>query len=277
MEDLKRSAAPSRLESLIQLINALRGEGGCPWDQKQTPQTMTPYAIEEIYEMVDAIHAGSAAAVCEELGDALFHLIFIIQCYTEQGQFTLEDVITGITNKMVRRHPHVFASAQAVTPEKVRQQWHEIKQHEHHQDTPQSILDSIPAGLPALMRAYRISERAARSGFDWDDVQGVMEKVEEEWDEFKKEVARQPSPPAPHARSSDDKQALELGDMFFTLINVARLAGLHPETVLSQSTQKFERRFRCMEGMISKAGDQMRSISRQELDRFWEAAKDKMG
>jgi tetrapyrrole methylase family protein/MazG family protein len=238
---------------------------------------MTPYAIEEVFEMVDAIHAGRSDAVCEELGDALFHLIFIIQCYAEQGQFTLEDVINGITTKMVRRHPHVFSSAEADTQEKIRQQWHEIKQGEHHQDTSLSILDSIPTGLPALLRAYRISERAARAGFDWYDVQGVMEKAEEEWDEFKKEVARKPSSSEALSPNANDKQALELGDMFFTLINVARLSGLHPETVLSQSTQKFERRFRCMEDMINDAGDQMGSISRQEWDRLWEAAKEQTG
>ena len=271
------SLSPSRLEPLIQLIKTLRGDGGCPWDRKQTPQSMTPYAVEEVYEMVEAIHAGDALAVCEELGDALFHLMFIIQCYTEQGQFTLEDVIRGITTKMIRRHPHVFETAKADTSEKVRQQWHEIKQREHQQHAPASILDSIPLGLPALMRAYRISERVARSGFDWDDLQGVIEKAEEEWDEFKKELSRHHATPSRQPQKGESSKALELGDVFFTLINVARLAQLHPETVLIQSTQKFERRFRCMERLINKANAQMASIAREELDRLWEAAKEQAG
>lgn len=277
MEDLKRGTAHVRLERLIQLIESLRGENGCPWDRRQTPQSMAPYAIEETYEMVEAIHADDAAAVCEELGDALFHLIFIVQCYAEQGRFTLEEVIEGITAKMIRRHPHVFGSSQADTPEKVRQQWHEIKQGEKRGQGQTSILDSIPSGLPALMRAYRISERAARSGFDWDDLQGVMEKAEEEWGEFKTELTRPNRAPDAAEADPDGRRALELGDVFFTLINVARLARLHPETVLSRSTQKFERRFRRMEVMAGKEGGPVSSLSRRKLDRLWETAKSQVG
>ena len=232
---------------------------------------MTPYAIEEIYEMVDAIHTGRVEEVCEELGDALFHLIFIIQCYAEQGRFTLEDVVRGITEKMIRRHPHVFASARAETTEKIRQQWHEIKQREHHPETSQSILDSIPIGLPALMRAYRISERAAKTGFDWEDTAGVIQKVEEEWRELKSALKEG------KAEKEPKKASLEFGDVLFTLVNVARFARIHPETALTGSIQKFEQRFRYMEKRISEQDRNLDSFSQAELETLWEEAKQVIG
>ncbi|MBI5593873.1 MAG: nucleoside triphosphate pyrophosphohydrolase [Deltaproteobacteria bacterium] len=260
------------ISALIRLIERLRGENGCPWDRKQTPRTLAVYLIEEVYELVDAIESKSPEDVCEELGDVLFQILFIAHLYQQAGHFDLQDAARRNSEKMIRRHPHVFGQETAVTSEEVRQRWHTIKMTEKNHVENTGLLDSIPSGLPALIRAYRISERAARAGFDWKTISGVMEKVEEEWTEFKVEVKHLQPGLQPDAKAQE-RLSLEFGDVLFTLVNVARFAKLHPETCLADSTRKFEKRFKHMEQAISQNGQQLDAISYSELNSLWEKAK----
>ena len=270
----KKTASDSvvceKLIALKALIETLRGENGCPWDRKQTPKSMSVFLIEEMYELVDAIAKSDADAIREELGDVLFHILFVATVFEEREEFDLADVLGDVTEKMVRRHPHVFGEASVETAEDVKKQWHKIKSQEKEASRQVSILDSIPKSMPSLMRAYRVSERAVRAGFDWNDMNGVLEKAEEEWDEFKREMKA--------AASRDEnrrRKSLEFGDVLFTLVNVARFAGVHPETALAESTNKFEKRFKHMEKLVSEQNRNIEAASRSELDRMWETAKKK--
>ena len=261
----------------MRLIQRLRGENGCPWDKKQTPATLSVYLIEEMYELVDAIASKKPADVCEELGDVLFQLLFIADLFRESGHFDIEDAARLNLQKMIRRHPHVFGEETAATSEDVRRQWHRIKSEEKKSagdaGAPAGVLDSVPAGLTALLRAYRISERAARRGFDWTSLSGVMEKVEEEWAEFKAEVRKIESVASEPDVAARGNLSLEFGDLLFTLVNVARFARIHPETSLADATRKFEKRFRHMEAVAAQDGVSLESVSHDELDRLWENAK----
>lgn len=281
MEDFLISENQSKLSALIKLIESLRGENGCPWDKKQTPQSMTAYLVEEVYELMEAIESGNIEDICEELGDVLFQTLFIARLYEEAGHFNIETVAGKNRQKMIRRHPHVFGDKKVETSDEVRRQWRDIKQKEHYdssiQDSPnQSALDSVPRKLPALMRAYRISERAAGKGFDWDDVQGVMLKAEEEWSEFKFEI-KEYTGLDEKSDQKKDRIALELGDMFFTLVNVARFIRIHPETALSDATKKFETRFRHVEKILAENGEGLDTVSRDELERLWQVSKKDLG
>lgn len=260
-----------QIKRVMDIIARLRAENGCPWDRKQTPKSMIVYLIEESHELLEAINAGNTDDIREELGDVLFLVLFIAHLYAETGEPTLESAAETAAVKMIRRHPHVFGDARADNPEAVKAQWQQIKKTEKPARNDQSILDAVPAGLPALMRAYRISERAARAGFDWDDIAGVMDKVEEEWGELKtalKERSRRPDDASRH-----EDVALEFGDILFTLTNVARFAKIHPETALSGSTRKFEARFRHMEQMAAESGRSIETVPRNELEEMWGAAK----
>ena len=259
-----------KIKELINLIETLRGKNGCPWDQKQTPRSMSIYLIEEMYELVEAIIRKDSNHVCEELGDVFFHILFITAIYKEKGIFDLEEVIGQVVEKMLRRHPHVFGNTRVENVEEVRKQWHHIKQTEKNDEPSTSVLSSVPKNLPALMRAYQVSERAARTGFDWDDINGVIAKTEEEWKEFKNEVYSDSE-----KETNLQKISLEFGDVLFTLMNVARFAGIHPETALAESTNKFEKRFKFMETEISKEGRHIDSATQIEMNRLWEKAKEK--
>lgn len=258
------------IDALIELIETLRGDNGCPWDKKQTPQTIAVYLIEEVYELIDAIESGNPENVCEELGDVLFHILFLVSLFREMGHFDIKDVVNVNTEKMTRRHPHVFGKDRVGSAEEVRSRWHKIKMKEKQRAPEASILDSVPASLPALMRAYRISERAAKTGFDWGDISGVMKKVEEEWNELKTALKG-----LNKSIKDQDILALEFGDVLFTLVNVARFANIHPEIALQGSTKKFEKRFKHMEKQISKSQREMESFSQDELNGLWEEAKSK--
>ena len=251
------------IKRLIELVETLRGENGCPWDKKQSPKTMAIYLLEEVYELVDAIESGNPDDICEELGDVLFHIFFVAKLFEEMGHFNAGDVARLITEKMIRRHPHVFGSENAENAGDVRKRWHTIKMNEKSHLNNGSVLDSIPGGLPALMRAYRISERAARTGFDWDNIEGVLHKVEEEWSEFQCAL---------NEKNKVDI-SVEFGDILFTLVNVARFAAIHPETALKDSIKKFETRFRQMEKNLAESGRNIDSVSRNELDALWEEVK----
>ncbi len=254
---------PNQIDLLIKIIETLRSEQGCPWDRKQTPASLSIYLVEEVYELVEAIGSGRVEDICEEIGDVFFHVLFLARMFQESGHFDIVDVARGVTEKMIRRHPHVFGASQVSTVEGIRKQWKEIKRKEKKRPPGDSILDAIPGSLPALIRAYRVSERAAGVGFDWDGLEGVMKKTEEEWSEFNQAVARkQPS-----------EMSMEMGDLLFTMVNVARMARIHPETALAESTRKFEKRFRFMEKQLSTSGVSIESAPRDELERLWEEAK----
>jgi tetrapyrrole methylase family protein / MazG family protein len=258
----------ARLRALLDLIGTLRGENGCPWDRRQTPASMGRYLAEEVFELMEAIEKNDAAAVAEELGDVLFQVFFIAELYREAGRLELESVLAQIHAKMVRRHPHVFAGAAAETTEAVRAQWTEIKRAEKGGTGPESALEGVPAGLPALLRAWRISQRAIAVGFDWPDEEGVLRQAEDEWREFRTELSR-PDVEADGRR----RVAMEFGDLLFTLVNVARFARIHPETALTAAIGKFEARFRHMERATAAAGKNFADISRPEMEELWERAK----
>ncbi|MGD8891929.1 MAG: nucleoside triphosphate pyrophosphohydrolase [Desulfobacterales bacterium] len=256
------------INSIINLIEILRGENGCPWDRKQTPETIAVYLLEEVYELVDAIESKDPDGVCEELGDVLFHILFLSILFREMGHFDIKDAIDFNVEKMTRRHPHVFGNQRIDSVEEVRAKWHQIKKEEKSLTKKESILDSVPAGFPALMRAYRVSERAAKTGFDWNDISGVMQKVEEEWSELKNVLKRENQ-----SQKDQDLLALEFGDVLFTLVNVARFARIHPETALRNSTKKFITRFKYMEKLITESRRNIESVSQEEKDELWEEAK----
>jgi MazG family protein len=270
-ENLKRPRSP--IAALIDLIEQLRGENGCPWDRRQTARSMAVYLVEEVFELTEAIESGNETLVCEEAGDVLFQLLFIVWLYQEQAHFTLEDVVGGILEKMIRRHPHVFGNRKVSDSEAVRRQWREIKQDEKGGPLSSSVLDGIPSGLPALHRAYRISERAAGTGFDWQDMAGVMDKTMEEWDEFREEWRRCKRDPA----QISEHLALEFGDLLFTLTNVARFGGFHPESALARATGKFEKRFRAMEESFRAAGRDLQTVSFDEMEAAWQKVKSEIG
>ncbi len=257
-----------RLEDILALIRRLRAPEGCPWDRKQTPSSLANYLIEEVHELAEAITAGNAEAVCEELGDVIFQVLFLVEMYQETGAFDLTAIVARNIEKMVRRHPHVFGNRRNMATDEIRTNWHAIKKQEKGAEAaPDSLLDSIPKNLPALMRAYRISERAARAGFDWSTMDGVMAKVEEEWQEFTH--AQQ----AGRRENASQTAAMEFGDILFTLTNVARFAHFHPESALAAAVNKFERRFRHMEAQFARQGRDIETVARDELEAAWMRAK----
>ncbi len=257
--------ALKQLGKLIEIVETLRGENGCPWDRKQTPLSLSVYLKEEIYELVDAIESENADAVCEELGDVLFQILFIAQMFFEKDEFHIKDVASLIIEKMIRRHPHVFQDSPPLSVDEIKKRWHEIKMKEKNHVKASSLLDSIPQALPALMRAYRISERASRVGFDWENIAGVKEKAKEEWQELNEALKTQ----------NRNEISLEFGDLLFTLVNFARFAGVHPEVSLSLSIKKFENRFKYMEKQILAKNQDIQQMSMAQLDSFWEEAKKK--
>jgi tetrapyrrole methylase family protein/MazG family protein len=255
--------ATAALDALIQIIERLRGPDGCPWDREQSAASMARFLIEEAHELADAITEGHDAHVCEELGDVLFHVLFIAQMHAEKGKFDLEQVCRGIGAKMQRRHPHVFGSAKVADSAEVVRNWRQIKHSEKAHGTQPSALDSVPAGLPGLMRAYAVSERAAGARFDWEHLPGVLAKLQEELAEFA----------AAAARKDAGETAQEFGDILFTMVNLARFSGVHPETALIAAVQKFERRFRRMEAIVAGSGRDLEAVPQSEKDRIWETVK----
>ena len=225
---------------------------------------MAPYLMEEMYELVDAIESERIEDICEELGDVWFHILFIASLFQETGSFDIGEISRNITEKMIRRHPHVFGKSAVNNADDVKVQWQKIKAEEKKHQAGASILESVPKKTPALIRAHSISERAAKAGFDWCDISEVLKKVEEELSEFK----------AAMTSGSKQTMALEFGDVLFTLVNVARFAGIHSEPALSDAIRKFERRFRQMEQSILKTGKTLQSMPREEIDRLWDDAKE---
>ncbi|MBI1846227.1 MAG: nucleoside triphosphate pyrophosphohydrolase [Candidatus Rokubacteria bacterium] len=251
-------------ERLLDIMARLRSPNGCPWDRDQTRASLKAYLIEEAYEVLEAIEVGRVEALEEELGDLLFQVVFHAQIASEQGEFTMADVLRRLGDKMVRRHPHVFGTATVETPGEALAQWEAIKQREGGPaDGRRSVLDGVPRTLPALLRAQRVQTKAARVHFDWPDARAAWGKVEEEVRE------------AGEALAVGDPLRVreELGDLIFSLVNVARLSGLDAEDALQATIQKFRRRFTEMEATLAAGGTSVSEASAAELDRAWEAAK----
>jgi MazG family protein len=250
---------------LVALMAKLRGPDGCPWDQKQTPESLKPFLVEECYEVVDAIDEGSPAKVKEELGDLLFQIIFHARIAEERGDFTISDVIGGNIEKMVRRHPHVFGDARISTDKEVLANWEEIKKKEKGYEERKSILEGVPRHLPSLLRAHSLQERAARVGFDWNRIDEALPKLDEEIAEFKESLNKEDS-------ASVEE---ELGDIFFMLVNISRFLGVNPEDALRKTISKFIRRFRYIEEHAANAGMTLHEMTLDEMEQLWQEAKGK--
>ncbi|MFS0865397.1 nucleoside triphosphate pyrophosphohydrolase [Fredinandcohnia sp. 179-A 10B2 NHS] len=247
------------------IIAALRGPGGCPWDQQQTHESLKKYLLEETYEVLDAIDNQDDEHIAEELGDVLLQVVLHAQIGEDEGMFTIDDVIRGISEKMVRRHPHVFGTVTADTAEDVVSNWEQIKRLEKgDQKGSSSILDDVTKGLPGLMKAYQYQKSAAKVGFDWETVEPMWNKVFEEISEFKEAVSN---------NVSEREIISEFGDILFALTNVARFYKLDPEEAISMTNQKFYKRFYFIEEEVNKQNLSMENLSLEELDAIWEKAK----
>jgi tetrapyrrole methylase family protein/MazG family protein len=248
-------------QKLLDIMAALRAENGCPWDREQTRESLTPYLVEETYEVLEAIEENSPQKIKEELGDLLFQIVFHSQLAKERGEFSMEDVIDAISKKMMGRHPHVFGGARFETSEQVLQQWEERKKEEGK--NRESILEGVPKELPSLLKAHRIQSRAARVGFDWNRIADVMEKLDEELSEFR------------DALDQKDQAAIEdeLGDVFFVLVNISRFVGVNPEDALRKTISKFISRFRYIEMKAASAGRKLSDMTLEEMDALWDEAK----
>jgi MazG family protein len=251
-------------ERLLEIMQRLRAPDGCPWDREQTRTSLKPYLIEEAYEVLEAIEAQDARALREELGDLLLQVVFHAQIGVERGEFTMVDVLTALVDKMLTRHPHVFGDTSVDTPAEALAQWEAIKQREARAaGEHRSVIAGVPRALPALLRAQRIQGKAARVNFDWPDAAAAWAKVEEEVRE------------AADALAAGDRARLqdELGDVLFSVVNVARLSSMDAEEALQGAIEKFRRRFTDMEDDLVARGKSVGSVPQEELERSWEAAK----
>ncbi|HET9031117.1 MAG TPA: nucleoside triphosphate pyrophosphohydrolase, partial [Candidatus Aquilonibacter sp.] len=249
-------------DDLITIMARLRA--GCPWDQEQTHRTLVPYLIEETYEVVEAIEADDMEALCEELGDLLLQIVFHSQLGSEVGKFTVADVIDALSNKMVRRHPHVFGDAVIEDVDSQWQSWEALKAKEKTGLKRKSRLEGIPKHLGALQRGQRMQEKASRVGFDWPNVGGVLDKLHEELGELAE--ARRAKQDDPHVRE-------ELGDVLFTIVNLSRALGIDAETAMREANEKFYRRFSFMEERAAADGKTLSDLSLDELEELWQLAK----
>ncbi len=252
-------------------MRRLLAPDGCPWDREQTLETLIPFLVEESYEVIEAIERGRPDEHCEELGDLLMQIVFQTALREAEGHFDLDDVVSGISDKLIRRHPHVFADAHAATSSEVLAQWEEIKAEEKRaragEDGPegarQRVLDGVPKALPALPQAQKISARVAKVGFDWEDAAGCSRKVREELDEVE------------HAAASGDPAAVEaeIGDLLFAVVSLARKHGCDAETALRRANQRFSRRFGYVEDQLHAQGSNPGDATLAEMDALWDQAK----
>lgn len=250
---------------LIALMARLRGPNGCPWDRKQTAESLKPFLIEECYEVVDALDEGAPVKVREELGDLLFQIIFHARIAEELGQFTIHDVIATNIEKMTRRHPHVFGDVKLETDRDVLANWEEIKKKEKGYESRKSVLEGVPRRLPSLLRAHSLQERAARVGFDWSRLDEALPKLDEEIAEFKESL-----------RSKDAAGIEEeLGDIFFMLVNISRFLGVNPEDALRKTISKFISRFHYIEEHAANAGRSLNDMTLDEMESLWQESKGK--
>ncbi|WP_417833825.1 nucleoside triphosphate pyrophosphohydrolase [Thalassospira xiamenensis] len=259
------------INALLDVMARLRDpDGGCPWDLEQNFATIAPYTIEEAYEVADAIAQNDMSELREELGDLLLQVVFHSQMATEEGHFTFEDVANSIVSKMIDRHPHVFGDGDAITTDGVNQTWEKIKAEERAQKAEtkgqqrHSALDGVASALPALMRAEKLTKRAARVGFDWQSTDEVFDKLHEEIGELQAELTENPD---------QDRIEDELGDMLFVMANLSRKLGVDPEVALRRANHKFTRRFHFIENELARDGRSAGQSDLEEMDALWNAAK----
>lgn len=255
----------STFSELVAIMARLRGPDGCPWDRKQTHATLRPYLLEEAYEALEAIDAEDDAELCQELGDVLLQVVFHAQIAAEEGRFDIEAVGQDIVEKLIRRHPHVFANEHADGADEVLRRWEQIKKQERREqgEAAPSLLEGVPKNLPALMRAQRIQARVAQQGFDWDGVDGALDKVEEEFAEVRR------------AWEAGGSAAVEeeFGDLLFSLVNASRFLKVDPEQALRRAVAKFECRFRALEEAVQARGEEVAALSLAALDAVWDEVK----
>jgi tetrapyrrole methylase family protein/MazG family protein len=261
MSDHKK--AGEKFSEVLELMAQMRGEKGCPWVREQTHQGLKPFLLEESHELLDALTGNDPAKIAEELSDLLYQIVFHCQIGAENGTFSAGEVISNLAAKIVRRHPHVFGGDALPDSQAVTKQWAETKAQEKLGGTANSALGSLPKSMPALARAQAISERAARVGFDWPTIEPVWHKVEEELSELK----------AAYASGDHQRTGEELGDVFFSLVNLARFLGVQAEEVASQTTDKFIERFKYVENQLRQAGKTPNESTLEEMDILWDEAK----
>ena len=259
-------AAGDKFAELVRVMARLRAPGGCPWDRKQTFDTIKSYLLEEAYEVMDSIDARDWPALCDELGDLILQPVFFAEMAAEAGYFDIAASLDAINQKLIRRHPHVFADAQAETPEEVLTRWDEIKRQEKAERGAAkmgSILDAVPRNLPALVEADKIGKKAAGEGFDWPSMEGAIEKLKEEADELS----------AARGVASQEEVEHELGDLLFSVVNVARFLKIDPEQALRKTNGRFRRRFAEVENTVAAKGARMKETALDELESYWQEAK----
>lgn len=249
-------------DRLVQIMATLRSPEGCPWDREQTRESLKAFLIEEAYEVLEALDHGGKEKLQEELGDLLLQVVFHAQVAAELGEFSMDDVLEHVTDKLVRRHPHVFGESRAETPAQALSNWERLKQAERGGVQEASALSGVPKTLPALLRAQRLQDKASRVGFDWGETAQVLRKVEEELAELKTAMERWP-----------EAVEAEIGDLLFSLVNLARFLHLNPEEALRKCIEKFTRRFRHIETTIAERGKSLTESSLEEMDALWEEAK----
>ncbi len=244
---------------MIGIMQSLRSENGCEWDKEQTHESLRQYLIEEAYEAVEAIDNGDMNLLKEELGDLLLHVVFHAKLGEEKGNFDINDVLAGINEKLIRRHPHVFGEKSEKNIEKIKMDWEELKQIEGRV----SRIDGVPTNLSGLQRAFRLQEKAATTGFDWDNVDDIWTKIDEEIEEVRK------------ASSDGNEKELEeeIGDLIFSAVNLSRFMGVNPEDALRRTIKKFESRFKSIEKAAEDSGRDITELSLEEMDKIWESSK----
>lgn len=249
--------------NLVEVMSQLRGQGGCPWDREQNHQTLKKYLIEECYEVIEAIDQYDLDALCEELGDVLLQVVFHAQLEAEEGTFTIDDVIQRIVEKLIRRHPHVFGDLQVADSAEVLRNWDQIKKAEKTNGRSESVLDGVPTSLPALMQAMEIGKRAMKVGFEWERLEDVLAKMEEEVRELRQAIT--------DGRAEEVFE--EIGDLLFAIVNVARWQKVDPEEALRQMLRRFTRRFRYIEQRATAQGRSLPEMTLEEMDALWDEAK----
>lgn len=262
-EDLAQGQLPFDMTPIVDVMAKLRGPNGCPWDKAQTHRTLRRFLIEEVYEMLDAIDQGDEAGIREELGDVLYQVVIHSRIGEEEGLFSAQDIVRDITEKMIRRHPHVFREKSLENSGDSVLNWDRLKQGEKRQHHDQ-MLDGVVKGLPSLLQAYKLQEKAAKVGFDWDKDEDVLAKLNEEWQEFQEALQEH----------DGDHAEEEAGDVLFVFANVCRHFHIEPECALHRANSKFRRRFSHVEQRVKESGRPWNAFSLEELDCFWKEAKD---
>jgi len=295
----RMSTTGERFERAVSIMERLRAPGGCPWDREQTFDTIKPYTLEETYEVLEAIDNRDWPELAGELGDLLLQVLFYAEMAKEQGSFSVDDVLDRLSTKLIDRHPHVFGDVKADTSADVKRNWEALKVEERkkkqgsaegsddsRKTEKHSILAGVSSAMPSLLEAHKLSSRAAQVGFDWPDVEGLFDKLQEETDELREQLQEFPEPgPRPQGRGvassgrtivPDELQAKleeEVGDLFFVLVNIARYLSVDPESALRKTNRKFKRRFQWMEDRLRESGRTVEGASMEQLESLWQSAK----